>query len=68
MLCWDSIITDCVPVIPLIPHHRGRRRQVLEEHISSSEVTALPLTQVELQGTTFAVVDPMELAGHAPPC
>ena len=25
-----------------------------------------PLTEVEPQGTTFAVADPMELAGHAP--
>ena len=59
-------LTDFVPVIPLIPHHRGRRRQVLAQHISTGEVTALPLTQVESQGTTFAVTDPMELAGHAP--
>ena len=59
-------LTDFVPVIPLIPHHRGRRRQVIEHHISTGEVTALPLTQVESQGTTFAVTDPMELAGHAP--
>ena len=59
-------LTDFVPVIPLIPHHRGRRRQVFEHHIGTGEVTALPLTQVEPQGTTFAVADPMELAGHAP--
>ena len=39
---------------------------VLEHPISTGEVTALPLTQVEPQGTTFAVTDPMELAGHAP--
>ncbi len=57
---------DCVPVILLILHHCGSRRQILEQHISTSEVTALPLTQVEPQGTTFAVADPMELAGHAP--
>ena len=59
-------LTDFVPVLPLIPHHRGRRRQVLAQHISTGEVTALPLTQVESQATTFAVTDPMELAGHAP--
>ena len=59
-------LTDFVPVIPLIPHHRCRRRQVFEHHIGTGEVTALPLTQVESQGTTFAVADPMELAGHAP--
>ncbi len=62
----DQHITDFVAVIPLIPHHRCRRRQVFEQHISTSEVTTLPLTQVESQGTTFAVADPMELAGHAP--
>ena len=60
-------LADFVPLIPLIPHHRSSsRRQVLEHPISTSEVTALPLTQVEPQGTTFAVADPMELAGHAP--
>ena len=59
-------LTDFVPVIPLIPHHHGRRRQVLAQHINTGEVTALPLTQVEPQATTFAVADPMELAGHAP--
>ncbi len=59
-------LADFVPLIPLIPHHRSSRRQVLEHPISTSEVTALPLMQVEPQGTTFAVADPMELAGHAP--
>ena len=46
-------LTDFVPVLPLIPHHRGRRRQVFEHPISTSEVTALPLTPVESQGTTL---------------
>ncbi len=59
-------LTDFVPVIPLIPHHRYRRRQVFEHHIGTGEVTALPLTQVEPQETTLAVADPMELAGHTP--
>ena len=45
---------------------RGRSRQILQHPISASEVTALPLTQVEPQGTPFAVADPIELAGHAP--
>ncbi len=58
-------LTDCVPVLPLIPYHRCRRRQVFEQHISTSEVPALPLTQVESRGITFAVADPMELASHA---
>ncbi len=58
--------TDFVATASLIPHHRGRRRQVFEHHIDTGEVTALPLTQVESQGTTFAVTDHMELAGHAP--
>ncbi len=60
-------LADCVPVIPLTPNHRSRRRQVLEQPISTSEITALPLTQVEPSGTTFAVADPIELAGYAPP-
>ena len=59
-------LTDFVAIMPLIPDHRGRRRQVFEHHIGTDEVTALPLTQVESQATTFAVTDPMELAGHAP--
>ena len=59
-------LTDLVAIMPLISHHRGRRRQVFEHPISTGEVTALPLTQVESQGTTFAVTDHMELAGHAP--
>ncbi len=40
-------LTDFVAVIPLIPDHRCHRRQVFEHHISTGEVTALPLTQVE---------------------
>ena len=40
---------------------------ILAQHISTGEVTALPLTQVEPQGTTFAVADPMEHTGYAPP-
>ena len=54
------------PCHPLDSPSPCRRRQVLAHHISTGEVTALPLTQVESQGTTFAVTDPMELAGHAP--
>ncbi len=72
-------LTDFVPVIPLIPDHRGSRRQVFEHHIGTGEFTALPLTQVEPSGTTFAVADPMERAvmprlmrpirrGSDPPC
>ena len=38
----------------------------VEHHIGTGEVTALPLTQVEPQGTTFAVADPMERSGYAP--
>ncbi len=62
----EQHLTDFVPVIPLIPDHRCRRRQILAQHISTGEVAASPLTQVESQGTTFAVTDPMELAGYAP--
>ena len=57
---------DFVPVISLIPNHRSSR-WLFEHPISASEVTVLPPTQVEPSGTTFAVADPMELAGHAPP-
>ena len=35
-------LTDLVPVISLIPNHRGSRRQLLQHHISASEVTACP--------------------------
>ncbi len=35
-------LTDFVPVIPLIPHHHDRRRQVLAHHISTGDVTACP--------------------------
>ncbi len=55
-------LADFVPVLPLIPNRRSGRRQVLEYPISTSEVTALPLTQCGAQETTFAVADPMELA------
>ena len=58
--------TDFVSSIPLIPHHRGPGRQVFAHHTSTGEVTALPLTQMESQGTTFTVTDPTELADHAP--
>ena len=59
-------LTDFVTSIPLIPHHRGHRWQVFEHHIGTGEVTALTLTPVESQVTTFTVTDHMELAGHAP--
>ncbi len=61
-----ALLGQHLPVIPSIPHYPGHRRQVLAQHISTSEVTGLSLTQVESQGTTFAVTDPMELAGHVP--
>ena len=59
-------LADFVAVIPLIPHHRSSRRQVFVYPISTSEVTALPFSQVQLRKTTFPVANPMELAGHAP--
>ncbi len=43
-------LTDFIATMPLIPDHRGRRRQVFEHHIGTDEVTALLLTQVEPQG------------------
>ena len=71
---WDAApdpllhqhLTDCAPVIPLIPNHCGCRRPILPHPISAREVTALPLLQVQPPGTTFAGPDPMEPAGHAP--
>ncbi len=59
----DQHLTDFVPITPLIPYYRYRRRQVFAHHISTGEVevTALPLAQVEPQGTAFAVAEPMEL-------
>ena len=36
-------------------------RQVLAHHISTGEVTALPLTQVESQGTAFTIINPWSL-------
>ncbi len=59
ILCILSLSNPC-------PHHPGSRRQVLKQHISTGGATALPLTQVESQGVTFAVADPMKLVGHAP--
>ena len=59
-------LADFVAVIPLIPHHRSSRRQVFVYPISTSEVAALPFSQVQPQRTTLPVANPMELAGHAP--
>ena len=43
-------LTDFVPVIPLIPHHHDRRRQVFEHHIGTGEATALPLRRWSRRG------------------
>ncbi len=59
-------LADCVPVIPLIPNHRSSRRQVFSTPSAPVKSLHCPLTQVEPSGTTFAVPDPMERAGHAP--
>ena len=60
-------LTDFVPIIPLVPDHPWLQAAGLwAPHLGTGEVTALPLTPVEPQGTTFAVTDHMELAGHAP--
>ena len=62
MLCWASILRILtLDLQPLRP-----QAAILQHPISTSEVTALPLRQVEPQGITFAVADPMELAAHAP--
>ena len=60
-------LTDFVPILPLMPHHRGGRRQIFEHHISTSEVAALPLTQVESQGTTFYCHRPHGACWLCPP-
>ncbi len=59
-------LTDFAPVLPLIPHHRGRRRQVFEHPISTGEVTALPLTQVESQWSLL-VMPPLVQPIRQPP-
>ena len=59
-------LADCVPVIPLIPNRRSSRRQVFSTPSAPVKSLHCPLTQVEPSGTTFAVADPMERAGHAP--
>ena len=59
---WDAApdpllrhhLTDCVPVIPLIPNHRCRRRPILPHPSSARAISALPLPQVQPSGTTFA--------------
>ena len=58
MPCQTSILRILSLSYPC-PHHRGRRRQVFESHIRTGEVTALPITQVEPQGTTFTATDPI---------
>ena len=60
-------LTDFVPVIPLIPNHPGRRRQSLSS-TSAAVKSLLAPAQVEPQGTTFAVAEPVELAGQPPWC
>ena len=54
------------PCPTLHPPSPWPQAAVLAHPIRTGEVTALPLTQVESQGTTFAAADPMELAAHAP--
>ncbi len=33
----EQHLTDFVPIVPLIPHHRCRRRQAFEHHIGTGE-------------------------------
>ena len=61
-------LTEFVPVLPLIPDHRGRRRQVFVYPIRTGEATALPLTQVEPQGTTFYCHRHHGACWSCPPC
>ena len=59
-------LADFVPVIPLIFNHRGRRGQSLSTLSAPVQSLHCPSYKVEPQGTTFAVADPMELAGLPP--
>ena len=63
----DQHLMDFVPVLPLIPHHRGRRRQVFVQHISTGEVTALPLTQVGVAGDHLRCGRPHGACWSCPP-
>ena len=65
MPCWKHPYGLC-PCHTLTSITLAAGGRSFEQHISTGEATALPLTQVESQGTTFAVADPMELVGHAP--
>ncbi len=74
----DQHLTDFVAVIPLIPHHRGSRRQVLAHPIRTSEVTALPLRRWSCRGPPLLSQTPWSLlvippwchqpGGDHPPC
>ena len=50
----DQHLTDFVPVLPFIPHHRGRRRQVLAHPIGQSG-GGTPLVEAGRRGTGFDV-------------
>ena len=56
-------LADFVSILPLIPITVAVGGRSLS---NTSAVTALPLTQVESQATTFAVADHRELLNHAP--
>ena len=61
-------LTDCVPVLPLIPHHRGRRRQVFAHPIRTGEVTALPLLRWSRRGPPLLSQTPWSLLSCPPWC
>ena len=58
-------LTDFLPVSPLISNHRCRRRPILEHPISTREVTALPLPQVQPEPPLLSPT-PWSLLGHVP--
>ena len=59
-------LTDFVPVLPLIPHHRGRRRQVFAHPIRTGEVTALPLLRWSRRGSPLVSQTPSSLVVMPP--
>ena len=59
-------LTDFVSILPLIPHHRGRRWQVFEHHIGTGEVTALPLRRWSRRGPPLLSQTPWSLLVTSP--
>ncbi len=63
----DQHLTDFVPVIPLIPHHRGRRRQSLRNTSAPVKSLHYLLMQVEPQGTSQTPLSLLVMSPLVPP-